>query len=96
MLDLAAIGIKNAVTKIGLWVQWGVDQQNLVTTHPKLPVRKRTSPLWRHVNGLPNPVEHNKVVARPVHFGEIPYHFAIIPYSPHQGVGDSPQLAKLA
>ena len=82
MFDLAAIGIKDAVAKVGLGVQRGVNQQNLVTAHAKLSVCKRTSPLWRHVNGLSDAVEHHEVVARSVHFGEVPYHPAIIPDSP--------------
>jgi hypothetical protein len=39
---------------------------------------------------LPDPVEHNEIIAGPVHFGEVPSHPAIIPDSPRQSVGDSP------
>jgi hypothetical protein len=90
MFDLTTIGIEDAITKVGLRVQGGVNQQNLVTAHAKLSVSKRTRARRSHLNGLPDAVEHHKVVACPVHFGEIPYHFAIIPYSSRQSVGDSP------
>jgi hypothetical protein len=87
MFDLTAIGVKDAVAKVGLRMQGGVNQQNLVTAYAKLSVCKRPGPLWGHVNRLSDAVEHHEVVARSVHFGEVPFHPAIIPYSPYQSEG---------
>jgi hypothetical protein len=71
-------------------MQRGVDEQNLVAAHAKLPVRERAGTLWRQIKRLSDSVEYNEVVTCPVHFGEVPFHQDIIPYSSCQNVGDSP------
>src|SRR5690606_23681117 len=54
VLDLATIGVEDAVAKVGFRMQWVLDQQNLVCTHAKMAVRKRPRPFGRHFYGLPN------------------------------------------
>jgi hypothetical protein len=55
----------------------------LIAANAKLPVGKRPSTFWGHVDGLTHPVEHDKIIAQAVHFCEVPDHAGIIPYLLH-------------
>jgi hypothetical protein len=55
-----------------------VDKQNLIAANSKLSVRKRASTLGGHFYRLANAIEHDKIVARTVHFCKVPSHADII------------------
>ena len=78
MLYFAAVAIENPVSEVGLGVRRVLDEQNLVAADAELPVSQRTRALRGHFNGGSHPVEHDKVVARAMHFGEVPDHARII------------------
>ena len=78
VLDLAAVRIENPITKIRLGVAGRVNQQDLVAADAKLAVRNRASQLGRDVNRLSDAIDHDKVVAGAMHFGEGQFHVVII------------------
>src|SRR5690606_36319297 len=68
----------NAVAKVRVRSCGGLDQEDLVGADAEMAIGQGTRALRRHVDGLAYAVEHDKVVAGAVHFGEIPDHGGII------------------
>ena len=68
LLDLAAIGIKDAITKIDLRIASLLNQQNLVATDAEMPITKMAQLRRRQRNRLANAIEDNKVITQTVHF----------------------------
>src|SRR5690606_18785333 len=78
VLDLAAVGVEDAIAKIRIVSGGGFDQKDLVGTNAELTVRQGPYPLRRDLYGLRDAIEHDKVVARAMHFCEVPVHHGII------------------
>ena len=74
MLDFAAVGIEDAIAEIGLGMLGRLDQQDLVGADAEMAVGQGPRPLGGHFYGLAHAVEHDKVVAGTLHFGEVPDH----------------------
>ncbi len=74
MLNLATIGIENAIAEIGFRVGRVFNQQNLVSTDAKLAMGQGTCPFRGHFNGLANAIDNDKVIARAMHFCKLPNH----------------------
>ena len=70
LLHFAAVGIENAVAEIGIGRRGFFHQQKLVETDTRVPVRPRGNRRGGRIEGLRNAVDHDKVVAQAVHFGE--------------------------
>ncbi len=78
MFHFAAVAIEDAVFEINAFNIRLFDQQQLVRAHAEMPVRERAhlGSVQRERFGVA--VEHDKVVARAVHFGEFEFHGAIV------------------
>ena len=70
LLDLAAVGIEYAVTKIHIGLRGALDQQNLVAANAEVPVGNGAQLCRVQIHPLCHAVEHDKIVAEAVHFGE--------------------------
>ena len=74
LLDLAAIGIEDAVAKIDARLAGRVDQQNLVAADAEMTVGQIAQLLRGQRNLLADAVEDNEIVAQTVHFREFEFH----------------------
>ncbi len=74
LLDLAAIGIEDAVAEIDAGRRRTFDHQDLVATDAKVAVGEKARLGRRRHEVLVDGVEHDKVVAEAVHFGEADSH----------------------
>ena len=70
LLHFAAVGIEYPVAKIHIGTRRFVDQQNLIAADAEMSIRDITQLRRREIDGLVNRVEHDKVIAQAVHFGE--------------------------
>ncbi len=80
LLDLAAIGVINTVAKIDIGRRRLLDHQHLVGAHAEAPVGQELPLRRREFDLLIDRVDHDKVIARAVHFGEFEFHDFIINY----------------
>ena len=71
LLHLAAVGIEDAVEELGIRVTWRLDEQHLVTADAEAPVGDRADLRLVERDLLVDRVEHDEVVAQPVHLGEL-------------------------
>jgi hypothetical protein len=76
LLHLAAIGIENAIAKLGNRDCRPLNQQQLVTANTKMPVRNKAHLPGTQLNILVNGIDNDKVIAQTVHFGEFDLHNA--------------------
>ena len=56
-------------------------RQDLVGTDAEVAIAQRAGALGRHLDGLADPVQDDEIVARAMHFGEVPVHGEIIAHS---------------
>ena len=74
LFDFTAIGIENTVAEIGIRPRGLFDDQNLVAADAEMPVGDEPR-LWRPWHeSLVDGVEHDKVIARALHFGKADFH----------------------
>ena len=74
MLHLAAVVVEDAVTEVDIGPCRTLDQQELVRPHAEVAVGNGSPLLGREVDRGLDAVEHDKVVARAVHLGEVQFH----------------------
>jgi hypothetical protein len=70
LLDFAAIGVEDAVIKIGLRVARALDLEDLVAADAEMAIRDEPKLLSRERERLFSRVEHDEIVAEAVHLGE--------------------------
>src|SRR5690606_34512585 len=68
----------NAIAKIRVRPRGGLDQEDLIGADAEMAIGQGACALGRHVDSLAYAIEHDKVVARAMHFGEVPDHGGII------------------
>jgi hypothetical protein len=74
VFDLGAIGVVDDVFEVGIGPARPAHAEDLIGAHPKMPIGK-PSVLGRiEVQRQAGFIEHDKVVASPVHFGEVNAH----------------------
>jgi hypothetical protein len=74
LLDLATIGIEDAVAEIDTGLARLLDQQDLVTADTEMAVGQVNQLFRAEGNLLAHAVEDNEIVAQTVHFGEFEFH----------------------
>ena len=74
LLDLAAIGIENAITKINVGLNGPFDQQQLVKTNAEMAISQTANHGGSQRNRLTNTVDNDKVVAQTMHLRETQLH----------------------
>jgi hypothetical protein len=78
VLHLAAVGVVDDVFKINIWAGGGAHTQDLIGPNAKVPVCQPTVLGGAQVQALLGFVQHDKVVADALHFGEADVHLRII------------------
>ena len=73
MLDFVAVGVEDAVAEVGVALR-GLDDQHLVAADAEVTVRECAHLLLREFDVLAHAVEHDEVVAQPLHFREAQRH----------------------
>jgi len=84
LLHFAAIGVVDDVFKIDAVMRWRPYAQNLVRAHPPMAIGQVAVMGRRQRQAVLGFVEHHKVIARAVHFGETDAHGAIIGHPTRQ------------
>ncbi|MCY1542489.1 hypothetical protein D9M68_782370 [compost metagenome] len=74
VLDLAAVGIEDAVAEVDIAARRFLDHQHLVGAHAEMPAGERAPLCGCQVDLLVDAVEHDKVVAGAMHLGELEFH----------------------
>ena len=74
LLDLATIGVEDAVAEIDAGLPRRLDQQDLVATDPEMAVGKKTQLFRRQRQRLAHAVEDNEIVAQTMHLREFKLH----------------------
>jgi hypothetical protein len=70
LFDFAAIGVVNAITKIDIGPPRRFDNQYLIATDTEVAIGQLAyMTLFQH-DALADQVEHDKIIAAPVHFGK--------------------------
>jgi hypothetical protein len=80
VLDLAAIGVVDDVAEVnplGTW-RWRAHAQDLVGTHPEMPIGQTPVVRGRQTEHAAGLIEHDEIVAGSLHFGKGDPHGAII------------------
>src|SRR5262249_4486658 len=77
LLDLTAVGVPDAVAEIRVGALRSLDEKNLVAADAEVPVREPSRALRAYVKGSADAVEHDEVVARPLHLGEFEAHLRV-------------------
>src|SRR5262249_22313181 len=75
LLNLAAIGIPDAIAEIVLRGERPFDEEKLVAADPEMAIGDRAYLLARESNRLANAIEHDEVVALSLHLRELELHF---------------------
>jgi hypothetical protein len=78
VFDLAAVGVEDPVAEIGVRHGGAFDQQDLVGAHAPVAIGQGAHTRRRQVDVLAHAVQDDEIVARAVHFGEVPDHGPII------------------
>jgi hypothetical protein len=78
MFHLAAIAIENAIFEIHAFNVGLLNQEQLISAHAEVPVGERAHLRCTEGDRFRVAVEHDKVVARAMHFGEFQFHVAIV------------------
>ena len=79
LLDLAAVGIEDAVAEIGVGAGGRLHQQDLVAADAEVAVGDEAQLVRRQRDGLAYAVDDHEVVAGAVHLGEAQPHAAHYP-----------------
>ena len=74
LLHFTAIGIEDAVAKINIRLLWRFDDQHLIAADTETAIRNKSHLLRCEVAALGDEIEHDKIVAEPVHFAEFEQH----------------------
>ena len=74
VLNLSPIGVVDDVFKVGVGPAWGAHAEDLIRTNPKMTVCKPAVLGWVQVQWRAGFVQHDEVVASPLHFGEVNPH----------------------
>lgn len=72
MFHLTAVRIEDAIAEIGLCFGGGLDQQDLVGTNPEVAISQGAGSFRCQFDVLRHTIQHDKVIARAVHFAETP------------------------
>jgi hypothetical protein len=78
LLDFAAIGVINAVAEINIRRVGFFDDQNLICTDAKAAVSDMLPLFAGELYLLINRIDHDKIIAGAMHFGEFEFHGCII------------------
>jgi hypothetical protein len=76
VLDLAAIGVEDAVIKIHRAGARRFDEQYLITAHTEAPIGEHAHLSHTERNRSGRGIDDDKVVAQSVHFGKFKMHFS--------------------
>jgi hypothetical protein len=82
LLHFAAIAVEDAVVGMRAIAAGRLDDHGLVETDALVTIRKRAPLLNRGQAAVLRRVEHDHVVARAMHFGELELHAGRIPHRP--------------
>jgi hypothetical protein len=96
LLDLAAVGIEDAVAEIDARRRRALDDQDLVAADAEMAVGEKARLGRRRHEVLADGVEHDEIVAEAVHFGEADAHrrgYAVPPGADFRQLGVNPPLA---
>ena len=74
LLDLAAVRIDDAVTKIGGRGRRRFDDQDLVGADAEMPVGQRPPLGRRQIERLMDAIDHDEIIAEAMHLGELELH----------------------
>ena len=74
LLDLAAIGVEDAVVKLGTLDAWPFNQQDLVTADAEMAVGDLPQLFGAQVDLLFDGIENDEIVSRALHLGEFQFH----------------------
>jgi hypothetical protein len=74
LLDLAAIGIEDAVIEISVGSACALDLQDLVTSHTEMAIGEEAKLIETQLDRIIDRVEHDKIVSQPLHFRELQIH----------------------
>ena len=77
LLDFTAIGVMDHIFKIQAIGWRRAHRQNLVGTYAKVAIGQKTVVRWRQAQLALCFIEHDKVIARALHFGEANVHGAV-------------------
>src|SRR5690606_40800648 len=78
LLNLATVGVEDTVAEIHLVTGRRLDNQQLVAANAEMAVGNRTHALRRERHGLARGVDHDEVVAKPVHLGKTQLHAVLV------------------
>jgi hypothetical protein len=71
LFDFGAVGVKDPIVKIQIWIIRRLDHQQLVETHAKIAVGQRFDLLFGQEHILADGIDHHKIVAQPMHFRKL-------------------------
>src|SRR5207249_7114292 len=71
LLDLPAVGVEDPITKVDVGPARLLHQQDLIAADAEVPVRKPPDRGGPELDLLAHAVEHDEVVAEPLHLGEV-------------------------
>jgi len=74
LLDLATVGVEDAVAEIRIGPGRAFHQQDLVATDAEMAIGDELELGRAQIHALRNRVEHHEIVAEAVHFGELKLH----------------------
>src|SRR5665647_1015668 len=74
LFHFSTVSVEDEVAEIGHFVHGLFDDQNLVATHPEMPVGEQTQLLGTELDVLAHTVKHDEVVAGAMHLGEFEVH----------------------
>jgi hypothetical protein len=74
LLDLAAIGIPNAIAEQNIGTRRRLHQQQLITADTEVTIREKTHLLCGRHKRLAHTVNDDKVIAEAMHFAEAQLH----------------------
>jgi hypothetical protein len=79
LFHLGAVGVEDAVVKVGAGQAWGLHQQDLVAADAETAIRQEAALVRVQVYPLAHAVKDHKVVAQALHLGESEFHDAVQP-----------------
>src|SRR5690606_32991913 len=75
LLDLAAVGVVDAIARVAVAGLFGLDQEQLIEADAEAPIRPAPHELGLGQRPAGGPLDDHEVVAEAVHFGELELHF---------------------
>src|SRR5690606_21126274 len=76
VFHLAAIAVENAIAEVHVRLVGCFHHKNLVAANAEVAIGNQAQPFRAELHRLGQPVDHDKVIAKPVHLGESQTHAA--------------------